>query len=181
MHSWKHISVIGIVLALTLISGTASAADVWFWSSIGGACVPADEDVQVDNYDTRGFGVGFKGTATGSIRLLCAVNHVPDCAPRMPVLLTQFRMSYTDSDGMSTQARVRATLRRVAVGSAVSSAISTADSDTSNATSPNAIVSDFPNFYQFADNLYFEILIERSSATQNPEFLSLFLIGACLD
>jgi hypothetical protein len=54
MHFNKLIATVAIVLRIAGMSTTAHASRIW--SSIGGGCVPADEDIQVNNYDTRGFG-----------------------------------------------------------------------------------------------------------------------------
>jgi hypothetical protein len=168
MHLAKRIATVAIVLGIASISTTAHA-DV-IWSSVGGVCVPADEDVQVDNYDTRGFGVGFKGVATGNIRLLCGV-HVSAGAT-----LRKFVMSYKDTDGMSAQARIRATLRGVAQGSNASTADCTADSNTSNVTGNTTRTCDFSDYSAFRwSSYFFEILIERTSSVQDPEFLAVSL------
>ena len=164
MH-FKRIATLAIILGIAGMSPTAHAGRIW--SSIGGGCVPADEDIQVDNYDTRGFGVGFKGVATGDIRLLCSVP-VPSGAT-----FRKFVMSYKDTDGMSTQARIRATLRFVSDGSNASRANCTVDSNTSTATGNNTLTCDHFDFTLFGfENCFFEILIERASPVQDPEFLA---------
>jgi hypothetical protein len=141
MHFNKLIATVAIVLGIAGMSTTAHAGRIW--SSIGGGCVPADEDIQVNNYDTRGFGVGFKGVATGDIRLLCSVP-VPSGAT-----FRKFVMSYKDTDGMSTQARIRATLRGVPDGSNGSLAICTVDSNTSTATGNNTLTCNHFDFTLF--------------------------------
>lgn len=167
MQLFKHIALAGLAIGTLGVSNTASASRIW--STIGGACVPVDEDVQVDNYDSRGFGVGFKGVATGDIRLLCGIT--PSTAT-----FRKFTMSYKDPDGMTTGSRIRATLRQVADGSNASSAICTADSDTSTVTGNNILTCDFADFTPSATTSYFfEVLIERTSSTLDPEFLALAL------
>jgi hypothetical protein len=173
MHFNKRIATVAIVLGIAGMSTTAHAAQPAdrIWSSIGGGCVPADEDIQEDNYDQRGFGVGFKGFATGDIRLLCSIP-----VPIERGYLTtfeSFRMSYKDTDGMSTQARIRATLHYVDDGSNASQAIGTVDSNTSNATGNNTLFFNHVGFYALRSRSYFfEILIERTSSVQDPEFLA---------
>ena len=164
----KHMSVAAVVLGIAGISATASARR--FYTAVGAGCVPVDEDTQVDNYDSRGFGVGFKGVATGDIRLICPISLSTSFVFR------RFVMSFKDSDGMNTQARIRATLRQVADGSNASSAICTTDSNTSNTTGNNTLTCDFADFAA-PDNVsfFFEVLIERTSTAQDPEFLALGL------
>jgi hypothetical protein len=82
-------------------------------------------------------------------------------------------MSYKDTDGMSAQARIRATLRHVSDGSNASSAICTVNSNTSTATGNNTLTCNHFDFTLFTfESFFFEILIERTSSVQDPEFLA---------
>lgn len=165
----KHVSVVAAFVGIIGVAGTASARRIY--TAVGAGCVPVDEDVQVDNFDSRGFGVGFKGFATGDVRLVCPIS-----VSANTVTFRRFVMSYKDTDGMSTQARIRATLRRVADGSNASFPICTADSDTSSVTGNTTLSCDFTDFVPLENTSYFfEVLIERSSTAQDPEFLALGL------
>jgi hypothetical protein len=38
---------------------------------VGGVCIPDGATIRAGLYETRGFGIGFRGSNTGTIRLLC--------------------------------------------------------------------------------------------------------------
>lgn len=71
---------------------------------VGGVCVPDSATVRAGGYETRGFGVGFSGASTGSIRLLCLFTVTGNM---LDVNIGLIFMSVIDGDGMNTGARVR--------------------------------------------------------------------------
>src|SRR5512146_1902968 len=110
---------------------TVQARDVDITDASGGGCVPDSATVRAGIYETRGFGTGFSGSSTGRIRLLCPY-HLHSEAPGAKIGITM--LSVIDQDGMEAGARVRANLRRAALGSNVAITIGTCDSNTSTLT-----------------------------------------------
>ena len=159
-----------LVCALT-IAGYHSEAHADSAGTIGAACVPADVDVAANNYETAGFGVRFKGSATGNIRLVCNLHWVEG-------KWRSLRMTYIDPDGMSTAYRVRVRLMETGGGNNVSTVIHTCDSNTSNTTTPTHMWCDFadfsPNDYR---HYWLDVLLERTSTAASPEFLAANLRG----
>lgn len=175
MVSIRHLLAAAVVLAGVAGAPAVASADR-LWSSVGAGCVPADEDVMVGNYDTRGFGIGFFGTFTGDIRLVCPVTlRATGAAPTLQTIV----LSYKDPDGTGTQSRVTAVMRQVSDGSNASTALCTADSNVSGATGPTTTSCNFfPQFAASTTVSYFvEVVISRTVTTRDPEFLAVAITG----
>lgn len=161
-----------IFFAVAAGTPTIAAADR-LWTSVGDGCVPVDEDIVVNNYDSRGFGVGFKGTATGDIRLVCPVNiRTSGASPTV----NELHMSYKDPDGTGGNSRIRSTLWQVSDGSNAASSLCTADSN-SNSPTGNTTWSCLPFAFvpSLSKSYYVEIIIERTTSTLDPELLAVWL------
>ena len=168
MHLVKHLAAAAVLLGIAGLSTTASAGRIY--STVGNGCVPVDEDVQVDNYDSRGFGVGFKGNATGDIRLSCNI-------PNPPSTFRKFVLSYIDPDGGFGSSRVTATLREAVDGTNISTPICSVSSNSSSTTGHTTISCNFTDFTPRADTSYFfEVVVARTSSGLDPEFLALSLL-----
>jgi hypothetical protein len=136
---------------------------------IGGACVPDSATIRAGVYETRGFGVGFRGDSTGKIRLLCPY-YLHSSAFGAKIGITM--LSFIDGDGMEVGARVRAHLRRAALGTNVAITIGTCDSNTSTITGPTNIACFGPSHtLKINESYWWEIVIERTNPLVNVEFL----------
>jgi hypothetical protein len=100
----------------------------------GGVCVPDSATIRAGGYETRGFGVGFSGASTGSIRLLCPFTVT---ANMLDATIGLIFMSVIDGDGMNTGARVRVFFRHAGIGTNVAGTDATRDSNTSDTTGPH--------------------------------------------
>jgi hypothetical protein len=143
---------------------------------VGGVCVPDSATIRAGGYETRGFGVGFSGVSTGSIRLLCPFTVT---ANMLDVNVGLIFMSVIDGDGMNTGARVRAFFRHAAIGSNVAVTDATCDSNTSNTTGPQNMACFFHSEPIKINVFYWwDILIERTDSKVNVEFLGVGMRGA---
>ena len=77
----------------------ARANDDMPLDQVGGVCVPDSATIRAGGYETRGFGVGFSGASTGSIRLLCPITVT---ANMLGAKIGLIFMSVIDGDGMNT-------------------------------------------------------------------------------
>ena len=153
-----------LVIALTLGSASfsgkvlAGSADGPL-DQIGGACVP-----------DGGFGVGFRGASTGTIRLLCPF---PVNSNMLGANVGLTFLSFIDGDGIGEGARVQAIFRHAAIGSNVAITNGVCDSNTSTATGPTNIGCFNPSLTLKIDETYWwDIEIQRSDPSINVEFLS---------
>jgi len=164
-----------LVIALTLGSASlsgkvlAGSADGPL-DQIGGACVPDGETIREGLYETRGFGVGFRGASTGTIRLLCPF---PVNSNMLGANVGLTFLSFIDGDGIGEGARVQAIFRHAAIGSNVAITNGVCDSNTSTATGPTNIGCFNPSLTLKIDETYWwDIEIQRSDPSINVEFLS---------
>lgn len=143
---------------------------------VGGACVPDSATIRAGGYETRGFGAGFSGSSTGSIRLLCPFTVT---ANMLDVKIGLIFMSVIDGDGMNTGVRVRAFFRHAGIGTNVAVTDATCDSNTSNTTGPQNM-SCFFHSETININVFYwwDILIERTDPKVNVEFLGVGMRGA---
>ena len=96
---------------------------------VGGVCVPDGATIRAGLYETRGFGIGFSGSKTGTIRLLCPFNATGNLiGTRIGITF----LSVIDGDGIAEGARVQAIFRHAALGSNVAITNNVCDSNTSN-------------------------------------------------
>lgn len=107
-----------IPLALTLCLMGSHTASARPFDQIGGACVPDGATIRAGIYETRGFGIGFSGSNTGRIRLLCPFNVTGDM---IGVMIGITFLSVIDDDGMGVGARVTATFRHAGLASNIPS------------------------------------------------------------
>ncbi|NEO01350.1 MAG: hypothetical protein F6K50_39910 [Moorea sp. SIO3I7] len=103
----KKALLIGALLAQTTTFGASKAlAQVPDWVMDGAGCVPIDSAIQQDLYLITAGRIKFKPEKTGSITVICPVSVNVKNANNISV-------SYRDSTGRSTNARVTAALRRI--------------------------------------------------------------------
>ena len=155
------------------VAGTPAIASAnRIWTSVGDGCVPMDESAGL--YDQRGFGVGFLAGKTGQIRLVCPVTVNTSGSSTSSPTFSGIVISYRDSDGTGTAARVRATLNHVTDGSNASVAVCTADSNTNSSFGYTTTTCGlFPALVpQTNESWYFEILIDRTVTSVDPEVLA---------
>jgi hypothetical protein len=143
---------------------------------VGGVCIPDSATIRAGGYETRGFGVGFHGSSTGAIRLLCPFTVT---ANMLDVKIGLIFMSVIDGDGMNTGARVRAFFRHAGIGTNVAVTDATCDSNTSNTTGPQNMACFFHSETININVFYWwDILIERTDPKVNVEFLGVGMRGA---
>jgi hypothetical protein len=167
-----------LVVCSAFLAGTDSARanDDMPLDQVGGVCVPDSATIRAGGYETRGFGVGFSGASTGSIRLLCPITVTSNMLGTQIGLIF---MSVIDGDGMNTGARVRAFLRHAGIGTNIAITDATCDSNTSNTTGPQNMACFFhPETIQINVFYWWDILIERTDPRGNVEFLGVGLRGA---
>jgi hypothetical protein len=167
----RHV-VASVALALSVLFlarvNSAQASDVT--DLIGGACVPDSATVRAGVYETAGFGIRFGGNGIGRLRLFCPYHLHSDAFGRR-IGITM--LSVIDQDGMEVGARVRANLRRAALGSNVAISIGTCDSNTSSITGPHNMACFLPSYTtKINESYWWEVLIERTNPRVNVELLS---------
>ena len=69
---------------------------------VGGVCIPDGATIRAGLYETRGFGIGFRGSNTGTIRLLCPFT-VTGNMIGLKIGITM--LSFIDGDGIAEGAR----------------------------------------------------------------------------
>jgi hypothetical protein len=137
---------------------------------VGGACVPDSATVRAGVYETAGFGIRFSGNGIGRIRLFCPYRlHYEAVGRKIGITM----LSVIDQDGMEAGARVRAHLRRAALGSNVAITIGTCDSNTSSLTGPHNMACFLPSYtLKINESYWWEVVIERTNPRVNVEFLA---------
>jgi hypothetical protein len=103
---------------------------------IGGVCVPDGATIRAGLYETRGFGVGFSGSNTGTIRLLCPFVVTGNM---LGTNIGITFLSVIDGDGIGEGARVQALFRHAALGSNIAITDSVCDSKTSTLIGPHNV------------------------------------------
>jgi hypothetical protein len=175
-----HFAAILVTVAVGVAPKMAHAER--YWTSIGNGCVPTDNTLTANIMDSRGFGVGFRGTSTGTIDLFCPVTI--DTTGSAPTL-GGIHMSYRDSDGSGTKVHITADFRQATDGSNSSSSLCTADSNTNSATGYTTwSCGFFPSVIPATNKSYWvEVQITRTTATDatcsggscDPELLSVWV------
>ena len=171
-------TIIGLAFGSAVVLGAdlAQANSDMPLDEVGGVCVPDSATIRAGGYETRGFGVGFSGSATGSIRLLCPFTVT---ANMLDTNIGLIFMSVIDGDGMNTGARVRAFLRHAGIGTNVAITDATCDSNTSNTTGPQNMACFFHSEPIKINVFYWwDVLIERTDPKVNVEFLGVGIRGA---
>ena len=159
-----------IPLALTLCLMAADTAPARPLDQIGGVCVPDSATVRAGIYETRGFGIGFSGSNTGRIRLLCPFNVTGDM---IGIKIGITFLSVIDDDGTGTAARVTATFRRAGLASNIAITNGICDSNISSFPGPHNVSCRFdPYIIKINESYWWDVLIERTDPRVNVEFLS---------
>jgi hypothetical protein len=136
---------------------------------VGGVCIPDGGTIRAGLYETRGFGIGFRGSNTGTIRLLCPFT-VTGNMIGLKIGITM--LSFMDGDGIAEGARVQAIFRHAALGSNVAITNGVCDSNTSTLTGPTNIACFFPEDTIKINVWYWwDIEIQRTNPEVNVEFL----------
>jgi hypothetical protein len=172
----KTVAIIATVAGSILLCAAVARAGRSL-SLMGTGCIPADTSIQSNIYQSNGFGVSFKGTSTGSIRLYCPMAYLPNST------VTGYTMAFRDTDGTGTVSAVRVYFKKALHGSVTSTAITGTpapsggtcnplSSNTNTATGATVSSCDFPDFVPDPQYFYFfDVFIDRTSSAQNPEFL----------
>jgi hypothetical protein len=172
-----------VAMLMTALAMTLADSDAWAgrqFSMIGAGCVPTDSAIQGDLYVTAGHGIRWKGTKTGTIRLICAVPVLSSS-----VRWTGYTVNYKDPDGTGTAYAISVVLRSARLGSATSTVItgtsvpsgstcSPLTSNMSQVTDYTTFTCDFPDFVPNNQYWYwFNVTMTRTSSQLQPEFLGL--------
>jgi hypothetical protein len=151
------LTILAFALAVGFIE-RAQADPVWA-SHVGGTCVPDSTAIQAGRSETAGFGVRFAGNNVGTIRLLC-----PFGLDGTEATIGAMLMSVIDQDGVESDGRIRASLRRAVKGTNAWIEIGSCDSNSSNKTTPHQIICPW------------DVVIERRTERVNVEFLGISLM-----
>lgn len=152
-----------------LESGVAARAADGPLDQIGGVCLPDGATVRAGLYETRGFGVGFRGSETGTIRLLCPFTV---SANMIGTNIGITFLSVIDGDGIAEGAWVQAVFRHAGLGSNVAITNGVCDFNTSTLTGPHNVSCFFPSYtIQINESYWWDVEIQRSDPTINVEFL----------
>lgn len=153
--------------ALLVAGGSAAQTVTGPLDQVGAACIPDAQTIREGLYETRGFGVGFRGESVGSIRLIC-----PFVVSARGAKLGLTFMGVIDGDGIADGARVQAVLRHARLGSNQSETINVCDSNTSTLTGPQNVRCDFYTHVLKVNHSYWwDVRIERSNPRVNVELL----------
>jgi hypothetical protein len=122
-------------------------------------------------YETRGFGIGFTGANTGTIRLLCPLTVTGDM---LGVKVGITMLSFIDGDGTAEAVRVQAIFREATLGTniAVTDSICNSNANTSNITGPTNMACFASEVIIKINTLYWwDVEIQRTDPKFNVEFL----------
>lgn len=158
-----------LVIAMSLIRLRVARAADGPLDQVGGVCVPDGATIRAGLYETRGFGVGFSGSNTGKIRLLCPFNVTSN------MLGTKLGITFLnviDDDGMATGAHVTATFRHAALASNIAVTNGTCDSNSSSFPGPHNVSCTFAAYtIKINESYWWDVTIERTNPKVNVEFL----------
>ena len=158
--------------SVLLASGNAAQAVDGPLDQIGGTCIPDAATIRAGLYETRGFGIGFRGDSIGTIRLLCPFVATGDA---LGAKLGITFMSVIDGDGIAEGARVQAVFRHAALASNVAVTHNVCDSNTSTLTGPHNVACWFAAAYpiKINESYWWDVEIHRSDPKINVEFLGI--------
>lgn len=155
--------------SVLLAGGNAAHAVDGPLDQIGGVCIPDGATIRAGLYETRGFGVGFRGDSTGTIRLLCPFVVTSDMLGAKVGITF---LSVIDGDGIAEGARVQAVFRHAALGSNVAITNGVCDSNTSTLTGPHNVACFFDTYtIKINESYWWDVEIQRSDPKINVEFL----------
>jgi len=167
----RRVVAAAVVSSVFLLGASSARASDGPLDLIAGSCVPDSATVRAGLYETRGFGVGFSGSNTGKIRLLCPFNATWN------MIGTKVGITFLnviDDDGMATGARVTATFRHAGLASNVAVTVSTCDSNKSSFPGPHNVSCSFPAYtLKINESYWWDVTIERTNPRVNVEFLSI--------
>ena len=157
------------LVSVLLLSGNAARAVDGPLDQIGGTCVPDAATIRAGLYETRGFGIGFRGESTGTIRLLCPfVASGNTLGAKVGITF----LSVIDGDGIAEGARVQAVFRHAGLGSNVAITHGVCDSNTSTLTGPHNVSCEFASYtLKINESYWWDVEIHRSDPKINVEFL----------
>ncbi len=157
---------LGLLLLASIDSARAQDGPL---DQIGGVCVPDGATVRAGLYETRGFGIGFSGSNTGTIRVLCPfVVTGNTIGTKIGITF----LSVIDGDGIGAGARVQAVFRHAALGSNVAITNGVCDSNTSTLTGPHNVACFFPSYtIKINESYWWDVAIQRTDPKINVEFL----------
>jgi hypothetical protein len=138
---------------------------------VGGVCIPDGATIRAGLYETRGFGIGFSGSNTGTIRLLCPFTVTGDM---LGVKVGITMLSFIDGDGTAEAARVQAIFREATLGTniAITDGICNSNANTSNITGPTNMACFASEVIIKINTLYWwDVEIQRTDPQFNVEFL----------
>jgi cysteine-rich repeat protein len=169
----------GLVLALVLAVAAGRAEAEVYWSSIATACTPVNDAIQGDRYVIAPDNyVAPKPGDTNPIVLVCNVPRQDGTS--LPRILS---MTYLDSTGANTAAKVQAQFVRVAQGTGGRAVVATVSSNsfpqTGTAYHQSAQFGHVLNFDAFY--YYVRIEIDRAASNQNLRSLGVALESTCGD
>ena len=155
---------LGSLMALCF-SGAAEAQN--FWSSPGSGCVPDEASIKSNRYKVDNLSVQHASGHVELIVLICPIQPFSSTAPDWALGLT-----YQDSTGTGTAARVRAQLYKTAIGTAKPEVVAFVTSNSSAVTTFNDINSgSFPHTFDFNANLYWlRVELIRGATNQTVIF-----------
>jgi hypothetical protein len=155
-----------IVVLLSGIGLEDAIAQPPDWAMDGAGCVPTDPAIQNDSYIITAGRIKFKDPKVGSITVICPVSVKVGS-------INSIGVSYRDSTGVGTSARVRAALRRInkfngSVSTVTGLVFDSNNEGETNYTFQTAFTShtlDDSNFYYFI-----QVTLTRSSTSEIIEF-----------
>lgn len=156
-----------IVVVLSGIGLEDAIAQQIQWNMNGAGCVPTDTAIQNDSYIITAGKIEFKDSKVGSITIICPV-------PFRLGLINSIGVSYRDSTGVNTSARLQAALRRIR---ALNGSVSTVPGlvfDSNNVGETGYTFSVAPQTsYIFPGTFFYhfiQVTLTRSSTSEIIEF-----------
>ena len=167
-----HRAVAATLATSLLLIGVPALGAPGPMDQIAGVCVPDGATIRAGLYETRGFGVGFRGDSIGKIRLLCPFTANTDLIGRKVGITF---MNVIDDDGTGAGVRVTAIFRHAGLASNVAVTNNTCDSNTSSFPGPHNVACRFDEPYKIKVNetYWWDVTIERTNPRVNVEFLSI--------
>jgi hypothetical protein len=156
------------LLALLFALCLAGAAEAQVaWSIPGSGCVPDEAAIKLDRHKVDNLSVQHAQNNVDLIVLICPV--LPFSSTGNPWVLG---LTYQDSTGASTAARVRAQLFHIEIGTAKPVSLATASSNSSAVTTFNNLNSEtFTHTFDFDEKLYWvRVELDRSAINHTVIF-----------
>lgn len=163
-----------LLAVLFALCFTSAAEAQVFWSTPGSGCVPDEAAIKFDRHKADNLSVQHTSGNVDRIILICPV--LPFSSDATSWILD---LTYQDSTGTGTAARVLAQLYRTEIGVAKPVPLATANSNSSANTTFNSVNSAiFTNTFDFDTGLYWvRVELDRSATDQTVIFYYALLIG----